>query len=724
MSEEQKQICQCIQSGKNVIVDACAGSGKSTTILSIAKELPKKRILQFTYNSMLRHEIKEKIKDLDLNNIEVHTYHSFAVNYYALIAHTDTGLRKILRNQIQPRNPIPPCDILVLDECQDMTLLYFHLIAYLCNHMCEESGHKIQLLILGDYMQGLYEFKGADIRFLTYAEQCWKGFQYLFSPGFVKCTLKTSYRITNQMANFVNRDMLGDVRIQACREGGPVVYIRRPRYLLEKIAVYNIKQLLDQGESPSDIFVLGGSVKGPNSPIRRMENALTENGIPCHVPMFETDAMDERVIQGKIVFSTFHSVKGRQRKYVFIVGFDNSYYYIARDIPRHICPNTLYVGATRATHGLFLLDNDSTTPLDFLKQNQHIMKQSDYIDFKGMPQTFFHESFHDSEIGIIPTFHVSPTELIKFLSENLLDDITPIVETMFFQEGCLEQEPERLNIPKIHYTRGGYYEDVSDLNGIALPALYYDSIQPDKTEGQDSIKSMIRSSMVDLRENEHGYLRKKVDNIQETCKTMADYLYLANVYVAIQEKLYFKLKQISKNEYTWLSEDILEKCKERFDNYLGYEFQERDQTQTQPEIEKLLIHYNNDELQILLEKALFPYFGNDMKFKFCARVDLLSSDCLYELKCTTAITLDHKLQVILYAWIWHLLHPDSPRVVKIYNVKTNEKWVLNASQGAMEYIVVALLKNKYDKKKILEIDDFVEKCQTILDKTGSKSSLA
>ena len=689
MSEEQYQVYQLIQSGKNAIVDACAGSGKSTTILSIAKELPERRILQFTYNSMLRHEIREKTQDLALQNIEVHTYHSFAVKYYSSIAHTDTGIRQILREQLLPRTPVPVCDILVLDECQDMTLLYFHLVAYMCVHMCKETDHKIQILILGDYMQGLYEFKGADIRFLTCAEQCWQGFRYLLSQDFVKCTLKTSYRITNQMASFVNRDMLGDVRIQACRDGGPVVYIRRPRYLLEKIAVYNIKQLLDQGESPSDIFVLGGSVKGPNSPIRRMENVLTENGIPCHVPMFETDAMDERVIEGKIVFSTFHSVKGRQRKYVFVVGFDNSYYFIARDIPRDVCPNTLYVATTRATHGLFLLDNDSSKPLEFLKQNQHVMKQSNYIDFKGLPQTIFHDPIQDPDLVLIPTYHVSPTDLIKFLSEDLLEDITPIIETMFFQEGRAEPESEILEIPKIHYTRSGYYEDVSDLNGIALPALFFDFILGNNTEGQDSIKSMIRSSIVEMRDNEHTYLRTMVDDIPDRCKTVSEYLYMANVYVAIQERLYFKLKQISRDEYTWLSDEILEKCKERFDDYLGYEFQD-----AQPEIECQIIHYNNEELQVPIERALNPYFGNDMKFRFCARVDLLSEYCLYELKCTSTITVEHKLQVGLYAWIWQILHPDDRRVVKIYNVRTNEKWVLNAPFEDLEYIVVALLKNK------------------------------
>ena len=62
MSEEQRKVLDFIRSGKNVIVDACAGSGKSTTILSIAKELTGKKIRQFTYNSQLRFDVKENVR--------------------------------------------------------------------------------------------------------------------------------------------------------------------------------------------------------------------------------------------------------------------------------------------------------------------------------------------------------------------------------------------------------------------------------------------------------------------------------------------------------------------------------------------------------------------------------------------------------------------------------------------------------------------------------------
>ena len=82
LSDEQQTILDTVKTGKNVVVDAVAGTGKTTLILSIAEELPDKKILQMTYNKSLKFEVREKIVEKKLENISVHTYHSLAVRYY------------------------------------------------------------------------------------------------------------------------------------------------------------------------------------------------------------------------------------------------------------------------------------------------------------------------------------------------------------------------------------------------------------------------------------------------------------------------------------------------------------------------------------------------------------------------------------------------------------------------------------------------------------------
>jgi ATP-dependent exoDNAse (exonuclease V) beta subunit len=285
LSEEQENIYNNVSQGHNVVVDAVAGTGKTTLILSIAGRLPNKKILQITYNKSLRHEVMKRAIDMELENIKIHTFHSLAVKYYSREAHTDIELRKIINNKKKPGSRIDELDLLVLDECQDMTFLYFQLIVKFIMDM----GHKIQLLILGDYMQGLYEFKGSDVRFLKLGDSLWKKLPNLRTNEFCKCTMKMSYRITNQMCLFINNALLGESRMAACRDGEPVFYIRNSIYNLIKIVYAEILKLFSQGVTPGEIFIIGASVKGDRSAIGKLENLLVERDIPCYVPMMEDE---------------------------------------------------------------------------------------------------------------------------------------------------------------------------------------------------------------------------------------------------------------------------------------------------------------------------------------------------------------------------------------------------------------------------------------------------
>ena len=520
-SQEQQTILEHVAKGKHVVVNAVAGSGKSTTILSVAHAFPDKQVLQITYNSMLRHEMKEKVHNAHLENLDVHTFHSLAVKYYVPSAHTDTELRHIIHHKLPLNNPPQKkWDILVLDEAQDMSFLYYHFICLFLENLGEHAPK--QLMVLGDHQQCLYQFKGADSRFLIMAARIW--ISKYFAGDMVECSLQTSYRITTPMADFVNQAMLGHDRMLAPREGEPVVYIRNTRYNIEKTVVYIIQQLLEQGHLPSDIFVLSGSVKGLNSHIRKMENALCEQGIPCHIPTAEQDRLDERVIEGKIVFSTFHCVKGRQRKFVFVVGFDHNYFIqMAQGQNPQICPNTLYVGCTRAMERLYLIEFNQSAgdrPLEFLKMSHHDMVAADFVEFKGMPQTLFYErEDKNASGGKIKKHYLSPTKLIKFISDVVMDQITPIVDRIFTRIPWTPESGlpnmDNVTIPSVIQTQYGF-EDVSDLNGIALPAMFYDCLG-EVRRFPGILYDLIEEAIVDMREDQHQYLKSMVKDMPRTC---------------------------------------------------------------------------------------------------------------------------------------------------------------------------------------------------------------
>ena len=705
-SQEQQLIIDEIINGKNVVVDACAGSGKSTTILSCAINLPHKKILQTTYNNQLRQEVKEKIQELDLKNIEVYTYHSIAVKYYFSEAFDDNGIRKILREEMIPKNTLSSIDLLVLDECQDMTFLYFQFMV----KFTKDMGNPLQLLILGDKMQGIYSFRGANSVFLTSAKELWEDHPLLISPEFISCSLHTSYRITEPMSDFVNQAMLGENRLIACKPGIPVYFIRRPIHQISMIVIFHIKTLISEKKCTyGDIFILAGSVK--KDEIKKIENAFVETGIPCYIPMVDTqDRLDNRAIDKKVVFSTFHAVKGRQRRYVFVVGFDSTFYYkYDNEIPKDECPNTLYVACTRATDGLFLLENDSShiRPLPFLKMPHQEMKCKSFIHFVGNPVTMA-PMITDSEntekkekIRII-----TPTSLIQFVSENTLDIISPLLDKIYTK---IETESVELDIPSFISTKNGFYEEISDLNGNAIPIMYCDhlsTISGKQNQNAYSYKHVFQKMILELSKNfyinKHLFLKHIIKHMPETCETISDYLYLANILQATETKLYSKLKQIQPDEYNWIKDDVILKCFQQLDAVVGIDCK---LNEWKPEHTILYSSAHEDHFEIDL--CLSEFLGHDYKYRFQARIDLLSDNTLWEFKCTSKISVEHMLQLIIYAWIWLNVY-KTPKIFRLFNIKTNELWELNANKTELTQIVVELIRGKYDGKndKNRKTDDY------------------
>ena len=687
-SDEQRIILNHIENGKNVHVQAVAGSGKSTTVFSIAKQFPVKRILLLTYNASLRLETKEKAHLYELSNMSVHTFHSLGVHYYTQNAHTDTGLRQILLYNYKPVVNINDIDILVIDENQDLTQLYFmFVVKFLLDY-----GKKIQIICLGDVRQCIYDFKGADSRFLSECAQLWSSFIYLHTSAFVKCDLKTSYRITDQMGKFVNNCLYGEELMNTCRNGPNVLYIRNSRQNVEKTIIYSIKRLLSSGAVPEDIFILSASVKGVNSHVRKLENRLVEENIPCFVPIFEGGKLDERVIQGKIVFSTFHSVKGRQRKYVFLVGFDNNYFeHFARNMNNEICPNTIYVGCTRAIEQLFLIEYDhfpNDRPFEFLKRSHHDMIQSDFVDFKGMPRSVFpkRESFDYTSVRHFET----PSKIVQFIGEDVLYDITPIIDIIYEKS---INTMETIDIPSVVETDHGF-EDISDLNGIAIPFLFYE-----KTCQNNLLNTLIDNFAKEIKQNEHSFLHKLIEELPEKCGSIEDYLFMSNILTSMQEKLYFKLKQIRKEQHNWLSYDVVSQCLERLESNI--DISNKDSLC----FERQIINYSNEELHKKIDEHLKPFFP-DKEFRFSGIIDVMNEHTIYELKCTHSTTIEHKIQLIFYAFIWQVCGmPDKEFV--LFNIKTGEKYTLRTTLEQITKVIVRILEGKYVQQVKKTSDDFL-----------------
>jgi hypothetical protein len=367
------------------------------------------------------------------------------------------------------------------------------------------------------------------------------------------------------------------------------------------------------------------------------------------------------------------------------------------------------VGTTRATDELFLFEKNDKPydrPLDFIAKNMsHIeMRNKPYIQFKGIAQTNFFENNIPEDKEKANNHYVTPTELIQFIKESVLIEISPILKQIFLCD--LSNNIDIIEIPSIIKTKMGFYEDISNLNGIAIPSLFFDYVYSQYGKETNILYDLIKEGIAQFKEGEHMYLKKIVENLNPECENIGDYLYMANIYYAIQEKIYFKLRQIGHDEYNWLSDNLLVKCKKRIvdvleDECLYYE----------PEIEKTIICEKDEYEMIKLNQDL----GNLGlgTFHFTARIDLLTYKTLWEIKCTSEITPEHMIQVVIYAWIWRTLYPGCKRDIKIFNIKTGQILRLDASIDILRNIVVKLLKGKYEETEPISDDVFLEQNKSI-----------
>jgi len=723
-SEEQMNIINHIKSGEyNGEVDAVAGSGKTTTILSLATHIPDKSIIQITYNSELKREVSEKKDAYKLTNIAIFTYHSFAYKYYTEEAMTDIGISKIVRTGMPPKMPLPQIDILVGDEIQDMNFLYYQFV----QKVLTDSGNKlhIRILILGDKYQGLYEFKGADTRFLTLGHQIWSS----SSPyPFKQMNLTTSYRVTRQIADFVNKVMLGPEfdagdasvlteRIHAIKDGPKVSYIRRSScfQVYRSIGARIVNMILSGYAKPSDIFVLAASVK--QKYFKLIENMLVEHNIPCYVPMNDVNTIHSDVIKNKVIFSSFHQSKGRERKVVIIYGFDRTYFdYYNRGADMTVCPSTLYVAATRATEKLIVVE--AADPLPFLKYTHFLLRDSSFVEFEGEPLNFV-DGFtcvNENEETTIRCHKTSPTELIRFLNENVVITIADLMEDYLFTSSlCLHDGGEDMEsattiVSNENFITSSYFgndvcEEVSDLNGLVIPSLYQE-----RNTGSNSITKYVLAQI----DKDRPFYKEKLRDVDfSEPLTLSNHLLVTNIYKAMNENLYFKLAQIV--SYDWLLQENVDAM---FANMDAHICQPGDLTY---EVAIIQDKYKTVDLTAEKYRRIDEFIERNMGKEFGilrmnAIMDAVSLDTMWEFKCVEALTTEHRIQLLIYAWIIKMTCGEdeyTSKTFKLLNIRTGETQTLDHSSPLVDEIMVMMLKAKFEKYVPKSDEEFIRDCLNI-----------
>ncbi len=79
-TEEQKQIIKC--QDPLIVVNACAGSGKTATLLGIMKANPNKKILYIVFNTSMKQEAEEKVRKYKFYHVHIKTSHGLAYQHF------------------------------------------------------------------------------------------------------------------------------------------------------------------------------------------------------------------------------------------------------------------------------------------------------------------------------------------------------------------------------------------------------------------------------------------------------------------------------------------------------------------------------------------------------------------------------------------------------------------------------------------------------------------
>jgi len=516
ISLEQELVISNLAS-KNIIIDAIAGSGKTTTNLYVAINNKTSKILLLTYNKKLKLETREKSVKLNLDTIvEVHSYHSFCVKYYNRECFTDKIILELIKDRESKKLTNFNYDIIILDEAQDMSPLYFELV----NKIFKDNDNKnVKLIVLGDVFQSIYDFNKADQRYISFADKLFNN----SSRPFMNINLSQSFRVTHQVAEFINNCLLKNNRINSTKQGG------KPKYLV--CDVYNseylykeIKYYLDNNYTYDDIFILAPSVK--SKLIVKLANRLTLANIPIYVPS-EEEKLDLNVLKGKITFSSFHQSKGLERKVVFVFCFDNSYSYYKKNIKLDTCSNELYVAVTRVQEHLTLVHHYRYDYLPFVNKDA-LIKYSDVVIVNEIVEDDLYEIKENNNTSICVT------DLTKHLPVEVISDALAFIEIKEIRKAG-----DFIKI-KSKIQQGDLFETVSELTGIAIPA-YYELLTTKRT----GISSSLTVENV------------KIDNL----------LKAANFYNSKKTGYDYKLKQIDK--YDWVTSGNLLKSYNRLENILS-----------------------------------------------------------------------------------------------------------------------------------------------------------
>ena len=203
LSAVQSQIINDADS-KYIVVAAGPGSGKTRVLvhklaaLILLEDVKYEQLLMLTFSRAAATEFKKRLIGLignAANYVEIKTFHSYCFDLLGKIGSLENS-EDVVKNAVEliRSGGVEPGKIsktvLVIDEAQDMDANEFSLVSELM-----QNNDNMRLIAVGDDDQNIYEFRGADSRYLK---------SLIKDYGAAKYEMVENYRSKPAIVNFSN----------------------------------------------------------------------------------------------------------------------------------------------------------------------------------------------------------------------------------------------------------------------------------------------------------------------------------------------------------------------------------------------------------------------------------------------------------------------------------------------------------------------------------------
>ncbi len=439
LSEEQEEFIRLAKEGKNILVDACIGSGKTTAIQYLCSTLSTEcKILYLTYNKLLKLDARKKITN---PNATVTNYHGFAYNVLR-DAHIPTGGVSDLVQQFNRTRPdLERYDVLILDEYQDIE----QELAELLEHI-RSKNPKMQIIAVGDMEQKIYDKTTLDVpRFIE-----------KFLGDHVKLKFTSCFRLAPDLAAKLGR--IWKKRIIGVN-GNCIV---------EEMDTASAVDFLSKQET-EDILCLGARTgalaKTLNILETRYPDKFNKRTVFASISDKNADGAT-RPTATSAIFTTYDSSKGLERKICVVFDFTESYWAARIDKPQQsykILRNIFCVAASRGKeHIVFVKEEEDMLSEETLSTEVQSEAHFENVDISAMFDFKYKEHIEKSYslLQITPK-NLNDLSEIYVKNKDCLIDLSPCIgiyqEAVYFKDYEIDKSIEQYFIlnpdKKFLYTR-------------------------------------------------------------------------------------------------------------------------------------------------------------------------------------------------------------------------------------------------------------------------------